>query len=116
MLIGPVDQLAPNINFVDEEYNGPIADYIDAVIAFLPQLLSNFTVIERGGFTTNDGLTGGKIITQANMNQTALRQRMYLFLNGKDRIMAITATSSQINGEKYDDIFDESVKTFKWIK
>jgi hypothetical protein len=117
VLMGPTEnQFTLNINFSDEAYNGPIADYIDATIDLLPQFFSNFTVVERDDFTTNDGLTGVKMVTQANLNQIAVRQRMYFFLNGKDKIMIITASSSQINGENYDDIFDKSVKTFKWVK
>jgi hypothetical protein len=114
--MGPVDNhFSPNLNFSNEEYDGTIDAFIDALLDFLPQLLSNFNVIERGDFTTTGGLTGVRCTTHANMNQVAVRQRMYLFLNDNGRIMVIIATSNQSDGEKYDTLFDESVRTFKWL-
>jgi hypothetical protein len=114
---GPTDkQFTPNINFTDGEHDGSITEYIDAAIEIISQYFTNFILIERTSFTTNAGLKGRKIITEANLNQIPFRQSVYFFLNGKGKIMLITATSNQNNGAEYDAIFDESIRTFIWKK
>jgi len=107
----------PNITFADEEYSGPISDYIDAVISILATFYADFNVLNRANFATDSGLQGGYITLQGRLNDVSVRQRMYTFPNReKTKVIVITGTAPLNNGERFDPTFNESVKTFKWTR
>jgi hypothetical protein len=116
MLMGAVENnFAPNINFTGEHFTGKVSDYIEACLELFPQIFTDFEVLERTYFTTNNGVRGERITTQARLNQIQVRQRMYFFSNKKNTaIMGITCTVSPAMGTKYDNIFDNCVETFEW--
>jgi hypothetical protein len=110
------DGFTPNITFVDEEYSGSISEYIDAAISILGMVYADFRVLNRANFTTESGLQGGYITLQGRLNDISVRQRLYVFPNRRrTEVMVITGTSP-LYGEKYDAIFNESVRTFNWIR
>ncbi|MCL2293806.1 MAG: hypothetical protein FWC36_02920 [Spirochaetes bacterium] len=118
MIIGPTENdFTSNINFADEQYSGPISDFVDAVIGMLAQFYLNFQVLQRGDFATNTGLQGEYITILGQVNEIRVRQRIYVIPNKSGTaVMGITATTTPINGEKFDVIFDESVRTFHWAR
>ncbi|MCL2764114.1 MAG: hypothetical protein FWD40_02385 [Treponema sp.] len=117
-IVGPVDGgLTPNIGFADEDYSGAISGYIDAALALFPLIFSDFTLLARSGFTTNSGITGESITYRATMGSIQVRQKMYAFPNRDGTsVLIISCTAPLTNGERYDPIFDASVKTFNWTR
>ncbi|MDR2864184.1 MAG: hypothetical protein LBV68_01055 [Spirochaetaceae bacterium] len=118
MLMGAAENnFSPNINFGDEQFSGKISDYLEACLELFPQIFADFEVLERFDFQTNSGLQGECVTTQARLNDIHVRQRIYIIPNKKNTaIMDITCTVSPSMGTKYDDVFDNCVKTFEWTK
>lgn len=116
MIIGPiVDNFGLNINFGDEQYSGPISEYINALIFQLSQFYAEFEVIMNESFMTNSGLQGRYITLFGRLNEVHARQRVYFIQNTNGTaIMVISCSASFASGDRYDSLFDESVKTFTW--
>jgi hypothetical protein len=112
------NNFTPNITFVDETVSDvSVTDYIDAVIPMYETLMADVELIHRTDFTTNSNIHGECIIMRARLNAIEVRQTMYAFLkDNKQVIVFITCTAPVGEGEAYDTIFEESVKTFDWIK
>ena len=107
----------PNIAFRDEDYSGPVSDYIDMMVGAFPRHISNFRLLERSTFRTNSGVSGEFIIYQGTMGTGSVRQKMYVFPNRRgNAIMVITCTSPINANERYDAIFDAAVRTFSWTR
>jgi hypothetical protein len=112
-----VNNYSPNITFGDDQYSGPISDYISAVLFLISQLYSDFEIVQKGNFTTHSGLQGEYVTFHGRMNEISVRQRLYVIPNSnRTAIMAITGTAGIIHGDMYDSLFDECVKTFDWTK
>ena len=118
MVIGQtVDNFTPNFNFGDEKYSGSLPDYIDAVIIQLKRFYTELEVLENGDFTTVKGLQGKYITLLGRINEIQARQKLYILPNkNKSAIMLITGTAPPADGDLYDWLFDECVKTFIWTK
>jgi hypothetical protein len=118
MVMGPLDNnFSPNINFGDEKYSGTISDYADAVITQFSQIYADFEITENENFMTYTSLQGKCIMLLGRLNEIHVRQRLYLIQNRKQTsIMVIVGTAGFINGDKYDTLFNECVKTFNWTK
>jgi len=103
----------PNIMFADEIYNGSLDDYVDLYVEALKTYLSDVEIIYRGSFVTLKNLESKKVISITEQRGYLLRQSQYFFPgeNGLKIVAACTALAS--SGEK---IFDDSMKTFEWIK
>ncbi|MCL2444092.1 MAG: hypothetical protein FWD13_11615 [Treponema sp.] len=115
-IVGPQDRgLTPNIGFADEDYSGPTSGYIDAALGLFPVIFSDFTLLNRSTFTTDSGIVGETITYRCTMGSIQVRQKMYVFPNRRGTsVMIISCTAPSVNGERYDPIFDASVKTFNW--
>jgi len=115
-IVGPLDgRLTPNIGFADEDYSGPISSYIDAALGLFPIIFSDFTLLNRSSFTTDSGIVGESITYRCTMGSIQVRQKMYVFPDRRGRsVIIVSCTAPSVNGERYDPIFDASVKTFDW--
>ena len=108
---------APNIAFRDEAYSGPVSDYIDMIMISYQRLFTNFRLLERSTFRTNIGVAGEYITYQGTMGTGNVRQKMYVLPNRRGTaIMVITCTAPAVGGERYDQIFDASIRTFNWTR
>jgi len=118
MIIGPTENgYTPNIGFGDDSYTGSMSAYIDEVLLLIRQFYAELTVINRGNFSTDSELRGECVTFQGRMGEISVRQKMYIFPNENGSgIIVITCTAPLANGEKFDPIFDECVKTFRWTK
>jgi len=118
IIIGPTENgFTPNINFADDAYSGSLSEYIDAVFLFIRQVYSELTTINRGSFSTSSGLRGEYATIQGRMGEVSVRQIMYIFPNaGRDKIIFITCTAPIVSGERFDSLFNECVKTFRWTR
>jgi hypothetical protein len=104
---------SPNINFVDQQYFSSLKEYVDLNIVQLKQILDDFLLISRTNFSTNSKLSGERLVVLDRQNSMKLKQLFYIFSKG-DLKMVITCTVLADGGELYDNIFDESIKTFRW--
>jgi len=118
MIAGPLENgFTPNIGFADDTFSGSLSDYIDAVFLAIGQFYADLTIINRGNFSTNSGLRGEYATIHGRMGEISVRQKMYIFSNaGRGGIILITGTAPAANGERFDPIFDECVKTFRWTR
>jgi len=118
MIAGPVENgFTPNIGFADDTFSGSLSEYIDALTSVLGQFYTGLTVINKNNFSTSSGLRGEYVIIRGRLGEVSVRQKIYVFPNTSEGgVIAITGTAPIVNGEKYDSIFDESVKTFKWTR
>ena len=119
-VVAPEDNgFTPNITIVEEEYTGGISEYIDAVVTMISAtgFYADLRVLQQSSFTTNSGLQGGYVLFTARLNEITIRQKMYIIHNrSKTTIMGITGSSGLANGDKYDSVFDECVRTFEWSR
>jgi len=115
---GPQDgSFTPNLVFIDEELVGPLSSYIDVVVGYYPLILSDFRLINRATFVTNAGVTAEYVTYQGTMGSISVRQRMYFIPNRRGTtVMQITCTAPFVGGERYDAVFDASVRTFNWTR
>jgi len=118
MIIGQTENgFTPNIGFADDAFSGSLSEYIDAVLSMIGRFYVEFTVVKRDDFSTASGLRGEYAIIQGRMGEISVRQIMYVFPNANGvGIMLITGTAPLVNGERFDAVFDESVRTFKWTR
>jgi len=109
----------PNIAFVNEDFSGPVSAYIDRTMnTFVTSpLFSGFRLINRSSFRTNAGLVGESITYLLTKGNVQVRQKMYVFPNRRGTaVIEITGTAPAAGGERYDAIFDASVRTFNWTR
>jgi len=117
MIIGPTENgLTPNITFADDVFLGSYSEYIDAVLIVLERIYADLIIINRGNFSTNSGLYGEAVTLSGRINEVRVRQKLFIFPGRENRIILITGSAPLINGERFDPIFDESVKTFRWTR
>jgi hypothetical protein len=118
MIMGPeINGFTPNISFATESHSGSISDYTNDILNMYPQFFSGFTLINRSSFTTDAELTGESITFLGTFNNIRVRQKLYVFPNRRrTTVMIITCTAPASGGERYDSIFDASVKTFNWTR
>ena len=105
-----------NINILNQEYSRPVSDRIDELILEFSQDDANLDLVNRAYFTTISGIEGECITFQYLMRQIGrVRVKLYIFPNkSATEIMLIACTVLIINGEKYDSLFDDCLKTFNW--
>jgi hypothetical protein len=118
MIVGPTENgFTPNVGFADDTFSGPLSEYSDSVLSVIGQFYADLTIINRGNFSTNSGLRGEYATIQGRMGEISVRQKMFIFPNAsRGGIILITGTAPAANGERFDPIFDECVKTFRWTR
>lgn len=115
IIIGPVEyEFSPNINFVDENYFGPLDKYVDACVEALNDL-SQFELIQRNEFVTTKNLKGEEVIIHSLQNERYFRQIFYIFSGKYAKKLLVTCTVPIDAGNSYDDLFNKILKTFEWI-
>jgi hypothetical protein len=111
VFIGKTDNnFAPNINFVEENINMTIQNYVSATATSLRQQGSE--IISGSGFSTDEGVGGYKIETTTDN----LVQYFYLFPINSVTKMVITCSASINSRIDYEEIFDNCAKTFELLQ
>ncbi len=114
VVVGPVrSAFASNINVVDEVYKGSLDAYEKASIAAMQARLEKFAIKDRGEFKTTSGLKGARLVAQSEQGGRLLRQTFYFFGNGDKKYVATCSTVAD-GGEKFDDVFERAMKTFRF--
>lgn len=113
---GPVvNAFSPNINVVDEAYDGSLSSYVDANIKSLEKLFEKFTLIKRDTFVTISGIRGERMITTSLQMKNMLRQTFYIFPGSKGKYFVVTCSALAAGGELLDSLFEESIRSFRLI-
>ena len=107
---------SPNVNTVDEAYKASLDSYAEESIRALKTAFQQFKLIKREKFLTNSKILGEKIVTNSLQSNKLLRQTFYIFLGSKGKFLVFTCSCLAENGEKLDTVFEESLKTFDYIK
>jgi len=118
VLRGPfVNNFSPTINFNDENFDGRFDDYMKTVNKKLNDLYGkNVEYILQSDFVTSKGLAGRLIVITTFQNETLIQQSFFCFPSKDNRILLITCTNLANEFDKYNKLFNDTVKTFEWIK
>ena len=116
-LVGPADNdFTPNINFVDETFDGSTDVYVSAVITQLKNLFDeNIEILQRDSFVTSKNLSGEKVVFNTVQYGLQFRQILYCFPGNGIKIIA-TCTAAGKSGEAFAEMFDRTLATFEWIQ
>jgi hypothetical protein len=114
---GPAsNSFSPNINVVDEAYDGSLKSYVDGNEQSVKKLFEQYKRIKREAFTTKSGLKGERLVTTSVQQKNKLRQSFYFFPAGKGRYFVVTCSAHAAGGESLDAIFEESLRSFELVR
>ncbi|MFA5107879.1 MAG: hypothetical protein WC497_06210 [Patescibacteria group bacterium] len=114
--VGPAANLfSPNINVVDEVYDGDLKSYVDQNAKNTEKVFVQYTLIKRSSFVTLKGIKGEKMVTTSLMLKNMVRQIFYFFPGSHGKYFVITCTALAEGGDSLDSIFDESMRSFEII-
>jgi hypothetical protein len=117
ILMGPpAAGFAPNINVVDEAFEGTLETYVKNTVAVLPKAFKKkFKLLKQEEFKTTAGLAGSRLVVENEQQDNLMRQTFYIFAGDK-RMFVVTCTALADGGEKHDMTFEGSLKTFRFDK
>jgi hypothetical protein len=103
---------APNINVVDEAFDGSVADYVKASLETVSKVFKGFKKLGQSNFKTDSGVKGIRLQTESEQGNLRLRQTFF-FLEGKGKTkLVVTCSALAETGQKLDAVFEDSLKTF----
>ena len=103
---------APNINVVDEAFDGSVEDYVKTSLEMVAKAFKGFKKIGQSSFKTESGVKGVRLQTESDQGPLRLRQTFF-FLAGKGKNkLVVTCSALAENGQKLDSAFEDSLKTF----
>jgi len=109
----PADGFAPNINVVDEKFDGTLKAYVEANEVTLAKVFQSYKKISLTELKTEAGVSGTKLVTTNEQNGKALRQTFVFFDGPPGKKLVVTCTTLAEGGEKFDAAFDTCLKSFK---
>ncbi len=110
---GPrVNEFAPNINVVDEIFQGTLAEYVEANLKNMGKYFVNFKVLKRENLKTQDNEDVVKFITENLQQKTMLRQYFFFIGSGK-RKYVFTCTTLPTIADELSKVFEKSMNTFR---
>jgi len=112
-----VDGFAPSINFVDEIFEGDFDEYVRHVLEEIVSTFGeNFELILQTEFITYNDLRGELIVITTYQQDRLIQLNFFLFPGSDNRNMIITCTNLAIKHERYNELFINTVRTFKWLR
>ena len=116
VFMGPViGSFQPNMNIVDEHYDGSLPEYVELSILSLRAIFSDASTLQNEVFRTSSGISGFKTVTVYTMSGMQLCAVQYYFSNGSRKyVMTYSALNSNIGD--FQGIFDESARTFQFLR
>jgi len=112
-----INNFAPTINFSDDTFNGQFDDYIESVHEELEKIFGeNIEYILQSEFVTSKGLIGRILVITTFQQEMLIQQSFFCFPAKNDRMLIITCTNLASEFEKYNILFNETVKTFEWTR
>ncbi|UCC79225.1 MAG: hypothetical protein JSW64_13255 [Candidatus Zixiibacteriota bacterium] len=110
---GPMEnRFAPNINVVNEKYDGSLEAYVDANIETMRNFIDGFNLVGEEQFAAYNGARIIKLTVDGEHFQRSLRQYFYFFGGGGEKYI-VTCSALAENAENYEPLFDTSAKTFR---
>jgi hypothetical protein len=107
---------APNINCVDEAFNGTVDTYANENLKSLQAIFQGFKKISQVTFKTEAGVSGVKLVTTSEQQKMALRQTFFFLDGPAGKKLVFTCSCLAEGGEKLDPVFEASIKTVKLEK
>ncbi len=115
----PSNNFTPNINLKEEAYDGPLNEYLAAgiksILASTEKLgATSIELTGQSDFVTDSGQRGFRVGYRTKYKGYLIRTIQYL-LNGKSgKKIVVSCTALESDREVLDDVFDRSVKTFRF--
>lgn len=103
---------AANINVVEEDFEGTLADYTELNLANIKQLFAGLTVLDRMELETDDGQPMLAIVTENQQQDRTLRQSFFFVGRGGKKFV-LTCSALADGGENLDATFVKAMKTFR---
>ena len=115
--VGPAsNSFSPNINVVDEVYEGSLKSYVDTNENAVNRIFEQFTLIKRDDFVTTRGIRGERLVTTSLQQKNLLRQTFYFLPGANGKYFVVTCSALAAGGEALDPVFEESIITFDITK
>ena len=109
----PVNGFAPNINVVDDDFNGTLEDYFGRNLKLVESYFQGYQFIDKGEFITNKGDKGFKLVYEADQQEMRLQLMQYFLGQGK-KMFVITYTRPSGAGTELDTLCEGSIRTFQF--
>lgn len=109
----PVDNFAPNVNFVDEDYAGDLDTYADANLPVLEKVISGFKLISRGSGKTRQGREYRSLRFIQTTQSGELTQISYFLKLKKDRKLVVTCTTPSSQASRFDKVFSRVIASIR---
>lgn len=117
VVVGPSEgNFTPNINFVDEEYNGNLISYVSTSLTELESIFPGYKLLSRSPFNTDSGIKGEQVIISITLSGVPVRSILFILPISNRKYMVITCTIWDSAATGYLPIFEQSIKTFELIK
>ena len=111
----PANGFAPNINIVEESFSGSLDKYVEGNLETLKKTFPDYKQLSKENFTTTSGEKGVKLATENQQGGRLLRQTAFFF-DGGNKKYVVTCTTLAEDGDRLAPAFDESLKTFHFVK
>ncbi len=114
IVVGPVAAgFAPNINIVDESFDGSLEDYVKANLNALPKAFKKYRLLKQDSFVTAAGLKGARVIVEDEQSNRLLSQTFYFFGKKKTKFI-VTCSALAEQADEFAPVFEASMKTFRF--
>jgi hypothetical protein len=115
--IGPeVGGFAPNIYFLDESFRAKLADYVTATKKALSAGFKDFKELSQTTLKRDDRVPCIRLIVQRDEKGKVVRQWYYFLEVAPGKKLTVTCTAPAASGEKFDAIYEATMKTFRTEK
>jgi hypothetical protein len=104
---------APNINIVDEPFNGSLDAYAQANLATLQRVLKQFRLLKEDKFTTAKGMRSLRMAVEHEFQGKPLHQTFYFFSNGAAKIV-VTCSALPQDSDRLARVFETAMRTFRF--
>jgi len=109
----PVDNFAPNVNFVDEDYAGDLDSYAEANLPTLKKMLNGFELVSRSGGKTKQGNEYLYLRYKQQSQSGELVQTSYFLKLKKDRKLVVTCTTRSDQAKRLEKLFTTIVTSIR---
>ena len=112
-MAAPENGFAPNMNVLDEICEDSLNDYVDLSLRNMDLIFQDLKIIKRDEYKTEDGLEMVRIIYEYNFQGVLFRLTAFFIAGPEDIKYVITCASLADDGEKYDEVFLSSARSFR---
>jgi hypothetical protein len=103
---------APNVNVVDEAFDGSVDEYVKTSLETVSKVFKGFKKLGQSNFKSDSGVKGIRLQTESEQGALRLRQTFFFFEGKGKNKFVVTCSALAENGQKLDSVFEDSMKTF----